>query len=117
MPSRSCRPNHKEHPVSQVTSLRPEPFVSEGSSPPSASTTRPGFRPGFAGLRCRNCGTPQETAPVFVCPRCFGPLEATYDLAGVRGRLRREDVDARPPDLWRFAELLPVDTLPAAPAR
>jgi threonine synthase len=91
--------------------------VSEGSSPPDATTTRPGFQPGFTGLRCRNCGTPQETGPVFVCPRCFGPLEATYDLAGLRTRLRREDIEARRPDIWRFAELLPVETIPVAPAR
>ena len=103
--------------MSQVTSVRPEPFVTEGSSPPRSTTIRPGFQPGFTGLRCRNCGTPQETAPVFVCPRCFGPLEATYDIPGLRARLRREDIDARPADLWRFAELLPVDTIPATPAR
>jgi threonine synthase len=103
--------------VSQVTALRPEPFVSEGSSPPDPTATRPGFQPGFTGLRCRNCGTPQETGPVFVCPRCFGPLEATYDLAGLRTRLRREDIEARRPDIWRFAELLPVETIPVAPPR
>jgi threonine synthase len=48
-----------------------------------------------------------------VCQRCFGPLEATYDLSGVRSRLTRDLLDARPPTIWRFAELLPVESLPA----
>ena len=70
------------------------------------------FRPGFTGLRCRNCDTPQETAPVFVCPRCFGPLEATYDLDSLRSRLERATLDARPASIWRYAELLPVESIP-----
>ncbi|MET0772128.1 MAG: threonine synthase [Candidatus Limnocylindrales bacterium] len=103
--------------MSQVTATRPEPFVSEGSSPPATSRSTPGFHPGFTGLRCRSCDTPQETAALFVCPRCFGPLEPTYDLAGLRGRLTRETIEARPAGIWRLAELLPVDEVPAAPAR
>lgn len=106
--------------MSQVTAARPEPFVSEGTSPPvgtAAIPTPPVFQPGFTGLRCRNCGTPQETAALFVCPRCFGPLEPTYDLAGLRQRLGRERIDARPAGVWRLAELLPVERIPTAPAR
>ncbi len=103
--------------MSQVTALRPEPFVTEGSSPPATSATRPGFQPGYTGLRCRNCDTPQETAALFVCPRCFGPLEPTYDLVGLRARLSREAIDARPGGLWRLAELLPIEHVPAAPPR
>ncbi|MBX3032241.1 MAG: threonine synthase [Chloroflexi bacterium] len=100
--------------MSQTTATRPEPFVSEGSSPPIITS---GFQPGFTGLRCRNCDTPQETGPVFVCPRCFGPLEPVYDLPALRARLSRAELDARPADLWRFAELLPLDTLPTTAAR
>lgn len=103
--------------MSQVSTLRPEPFVTEGTSPPSVAPAGQGFRPGFTGLRCRNCGTPQETAALFVCPRCFGPLEPTYDLVGLRERLTRDVIDARPRGLWRLAELLPVEHIPAAPAR
>jgi threonine synthase len=100
--------------MSQTTALRPEPFVTEGSSPPA---TRQGFQSGFTGLRCRSCGTPQATAALFVCPRCFGPLEPTYDLVGLRGRLTREVIDARPAGVWRFAELLPIERIPDAPPR
>jgi threonine synthase len=52
-----------------------------------------------------------------VCPRCFGPLEPTYDLAGLRQRLSHAAIEARPAGIWRFAELLPVDQVPAARAR
>lgn len=103
--------------MSQVTALRPEPFVSEGTSPPADTRADPAFQPGFTGLRCRACGTPQETAALFVCPRCFGPLEPTYDLVGLRQRLAREVIDARPAGVWRFGELLPVEWIPSAPAR
>jgi threonine synthase len=48
-----------------------------------------------------------------VCQRCFGPLEATYDLDRLQGRLTRAVLDARSPTIWRFAELLPVESLPS----
>ncbi len=99
--------------MSQITATRPEPFLSEGSSPPATTAPDAGaFQPGFTGLRCRNCDTPQATGPVFVCPRCFGPLEATYDLDSLSSRLDRATIDARPADIWRYAELLPIDTIP-----
>jgi threonine synthase len=113
--------------MTQMSATRPEPFVSEGTSPPrarrdlvvpvGAADRGRDFRPGFSGLRCRACGTPAPTGPYFVCGRCFGPLEATYDLAGVRARLTRQTLEARPDDLWRFAELLPIETLPSAGLR
>lgn len=87
---------------------RPEPFVSEGSSPPS----RTDFTPGYSGLRCRACGASVPEGPVFVCHACFGPLEATYDLAAVREHISRELLDARDDTIWRFAELLPVSSVP-----
>lgn len=90
------------------TAIRPEPYVTEGSSPPATRT----FHPGFAGLRCRACGQEAPEGPVFVCVRCFGPLEAVYDLDGVRDRLSRELLEAREATIWRWAELLPVSTFP-----
>jgi threonine synthase len=92
---------------------RPEPYVSAGTSPPARSTgSEAAFTPGFAGLQCRECGTPAETAPVFVCPKCFGPLEATYDYDRLRGTLTRDVLDARAPSIWRYAELLPLERVP-----
>jgi threonine synthase len=37
------------------------------------------------------------------------PLWVRYDLESLRGAVRREDVEARPPNLWRYRELLPVE--------
>ncbi len=64
--------------ITATETTRPEPYVSAGTSPPPATDR---FTPGFAGLRCRACRAPSETGPHFVCPRCFGPLEAIYDLS------------------------------------
>src|SRR6516162_6930878 len=36
------------------------------------------------------------------------PLLVRYDLSGVRKALSKEVLASRPPDLWRYRELLPV---------
>ncbi|MEX0752715.1 MAG: threonine synthase, partial [Xanthobacteraceae bacterium] len=36
------------------------------------------------------------------------PLLVRYDLAGVKKALSKEALAQRPPDLWRYRELLPV---------
>ncbi len=90
--------------------VRPEPYVTEGSSPPDPDTAA--FTPGFTGLRCRACGEAVPEGPVFVCTRCFGPLEAVYDLDGVRERLSRDLIESREATIWRWAELLPFSTFP-----
>ena len=80
---------------------------------PDAPTLSPSFVPGFAGLRCAACGTPAPDGPRFVCERCFGPLEATYDYARVAETISRETIAERPRALWRYAELLPIEEPPA----
>jgi threonine synthase len=59
-------------------------------------------------LKCRLCGYTTEAAPVHVCEQCFGPLEVIYDEAAVSATLSRENITARPPNLWRYRELLPL---------
>jgi threonine synthase len=58
-------------------------------------------------LECPRCGS---THDAFVrqglCPACGAPLLARYDLGAVT--TTREQVSRRPPDLWRYPELLPV---------
>jgi threonine synthase len=58
-------------------------------------------------LECPRCGS---THDAFVrqglCPACGAPLLARYDLGAVT--TTREQVSRRPPDLWRYHELLPV---------
>ncbi len=64
------------------------------------------------GLRCRECGAESPVAPLHVCETCFGPYEVVYDYAAIRRVLTREAIAARPPNLWRYRELLPIDGEP-----
>jgi threonine synthase len=66
----------------------------------------------IVGLRCRNCRRPEALGPSYVCPACFGPLEVEYDLAVAARTLTHEAVAARPPGIWRYLELLPVEAAP-----
>jgi threonine synthase len=58
-------------------------------------------------LRCRNCGATTPLAPVHACSECFGPLEIGYDEAALKA-VTREQIEAGPHSIWRYAGLLPV---------
>jgi threonine synthase len=64
------------------------------------------------GLRCRECGGEAPITPVHVCETCFGPYEVVYDYAAIAKVLTRETIAARPRNLWRYRELLPIDGEP-----
>ena len=85
--------------------------------PKSASTAATAAQPSpnqrITGMVCRNCGLAQPLAVAYVCPACFGPLEVTYDLAVVRATLTRAAIASRAPGIWRYLELLPVESRPA----
>ncbi|MDR7543014.1 MAG: threonine synthase [Armatimonadota bacterium] len=68
---------------------------------------------GVDRLRCRECGAEVPAAPVYVCEQCLGPLEPVYDLGALRRRPLRRRIEAGPPSIWRYADLLPVDYDPA----
>jgi threonine synthase len=59
-------------------------------------------------LECARCGTEHDATRVQGLCTCGSPLLARYDLARVAARADRGKVVARPPDLWRYHELLPV---------
>ena len=60
---------------------------------------------GYAtGLSCRECGQVYGLGPHYACAECFGPLEVSYAYP----RLARSDILAGPPNMWRYAPLLPV---------
>src|SRR4051812_13641542 len=61
------------------------------------------------GLRCRECGKEYDVAPIYTCEWCFGPLEVAYDYDAISADISREQVAAGPLNIWRYAELLPVD--------
>jgi len=61
------------------------------------------------GLKCRECGRYYPSSPVHVCEFCFGPLEVDYDYEVIRARVSRARIEAGPPSIWRYADLLPVE--------
>ena len=66
-------------------------------------------------LRCRNCGASYPLSPVHACAECFGPLEVGY-RADALSRVTREQIEAGPNNIWRYAALLPVGQDPATRA-
>jgi threonine synthase len=59
-------------------------------------------------LECARCGARRDATQVHgLCP-CGAPVLARYDLERVAARLDRAEIALRPPDLWRYHELLPV---------
>src|SRR5207249_10701290 len=60
------------------------------------------------GLRCRECGTEYELQATHVCEMCFGPLDVAYDYDAIRRVISRARIEAGPPSIWRYRDLLPV---------
>jgi threonine synthase len=73
----------------------------------STATTSPA-----RGLVCRACGAEYPLAAQHACYECFGPLEVSYDSAAL-ARVTREQIEAGPKSIWRYAGLLPVGQDPA----
>lgn len=61
------------------------------------------------GLQCRECGRQYPKEPLAVCEFCFGPLEVNYDYPALKRAISRGVIQLRPPDMWRYRELLPLD--------
>jgi threonine synthase len=78
---------------------------------PDGPPTNPA-RPHVTGLRCRACGRDEALGPSYVCPACFGTLEAVYVHDVARAALTHESIAARAPGIWRYLELLPVGRVP-----
>src|ERR1700737_3593495 len=66
-------------------------------------------RPTFVThLECAATGERYPADQVHNLSRAGKPLLVRYDLAGVAKALSKPVLAARPPDLWRYRELLPV---------
>jgi threonine synthase len=72
---------------------------------PNLTTDRPTF---VTHLECSLTGEHYEADQLHGLSRAGRPLLVRYDLAAVRGFVPRAMVEARPTDLWRWRELLPV---------
>ncbi|MEU7865164.1 threonine synthase [Dactylosporangium sp. NPDC049140] len=58
-------------------------------------------------LVCRGCGATFPLAAQHACYECFGPLEVGYDAEAL-AKVTREQIEAGPQNIWRYAPLLPV---------
>jgi len=61
-------------------------------------------------LKCRECATEYPLEAHYVCSRCFGPLEVSYehDLSQDVGELRRR-IQGGPQNIWRYHDFLPLE--------
>jgi threonine synthase len=64
-------------------------------------------------LKCKECREEFELGASYVCDRCFGPLEVSYDHSALDdpAALRRK-IQAGPPSIWRYIDFLPFDRRP-----
>jgi threonine synthase len=69
------------------------------------TTERPTF---VTHLECAATGEHYPADEVHNLSRAGKPLLVRYDLAGVKQALSKAALAQRPPDLWRYRELLPV---------
>jgi len=72
---------------------------------PNLTADRPTF---VTHLECSLTGEQYEADQLHGLSRAGRPLLVRYDLGAVRGFVPRAMVEARPTDLWRWRELLPV---------
>jgi threonine synthase len=59
-------------------------------------------------LECSETGEKYPADEIHNLSRVGKPLLVRYDLGGVKKALSKDALAARPPDLWRYRELLPV---------
>jgi threonine synthase len=70
----------------------------------SATGCRPGAFGNATHLVCRACGARSPLGPFYACLECFGPLEVGYEYPTIT----RDEIEAGPKSIWRYAPLLPV---------
>ena len=60
-------------------------------------------------LKCRECATEYPLEALYVCSRCFGPLEVRYEHERIDdiGELRRR-IQGGPQNMWRYHDFLPL---------
>ena len=64
------------------------------------------------GLICKECKREYPKEPIHVCEYCFGPLECNYDYESIKKVVNKKSIEAGPPTMWRYQDLLPIDETP-----
>ncbi|MDQ3990687.1 MAG: threonine synthase [Actinomycetota bacterium] len=62
-----------------------------------------------SSLACPRCGARHDHSERHNVCSCGAPLLVDYDLDAVAATMTRDGVAARPPNMWRYRELLPVE--------
>lgn len=62
------------------------------------------------GLKCKECAQVYPAGAIHVCEYCFGPLEVDYNYEEIRRHLTRGKIETGPRTLWRYWDLLPVES-------
>ena len=63
-------------------------------------------------LRCHLCQASFPATALWVCDKCLGPLEVTYDYKAIAPLVSRAAIEGRAKNLWRYRELLPIEGQP-----
>src|SRR5256885_10223556 len=58
-------------------------------------------------LVCKECESRYPLEASYVCERCFGPLEVSYDFADLEPGEARRKIQAGSRGIWRYADFLP----------
>jgi threonine synthase len=66
-------------------------------------------------LKCKECEAEYPLEAQFVCENCFGPLEASYELAGLEPEQARRKISAGSRGIWRYSDFLPLHDRPPDP--
>jgi len=63
----------------------------------------------FTHLECTNCGKFYPSSkPIHICLSCSKVLYARYNLEQAKSDISKSTITSRPPNMWRYFELLPV---------
>jgi threonine synthase len=89
-----------------MTTVLSTPASAGGSTAPENGSNGPDLGPAVA-LSCRECGHRIDLGPFYACTECFGPLEVAYEFE-LRGDALKQQIEAGPNNIWRWAPLLPV---------
>ena len=61
-------------------------------------------------LECANCGRRFDAGQLHnLCTECHRPLWVKYDLEAIKKNFPKQKLSGRPPTLWRYLEMLPVN--------